>query len=107
MLNTATKRITLATFKAFVRKNRERLEVRVRSRFDGMTDGLDWKKGAEFEPVRDDVRNPEHTLGIGGAWLVLGGRDHFQPYETETHQGIAVANCCGYFEVATRKAVQS
>ena len=36
---TTSKKITLATFKAFIRKNADRLYIMNRSHFDGMTDG--------------------------------------------------------------------
>jgi hypothetical protein len=84
------KRITLATIKAFIRKNRPNLQIKVRSAYDGMIDGLAWNRDAEFSPAleSDDQRN---ALGIKGAWFVLGGRDHFQPFESATHVGYEVA----------------
>lgn len=99
---TTTKRITLATIKSFIRKNPGRLFIKVRSRFDGMSDGLEWNKSAEFVPAADggSYRN---TLGIAGAWFVGSSRDYFEAYDDGEFTGYKVANCCGYFTLAIRK----
>ena len=99
-----TKKITLATFKKFCRDNRTDLLVKVRSNFDGMIDGLDWNHNAEFKITKkSDLNAEKNTLDIAGVWLVLGSRDYYKPYDTETHTGISVSNCCGYFTVAVEK----
>jgi hypothetical protein len=106
MTTTATapaKKITLATVKSFVRKNRPALLIKVRAKFDGMVDGLEWDRAADFSPALDTDRHAEHTLGIQGAWFVLGGGDRFQPFESDTLVGYEIANCCGYFTLAVAK----
>lgn len=102
---TETRKITKATFKSFIRKNEAKLLVKVRAAFDGMTDGLEFTKVAEFIPARKlcgrDVC--ENNCGLAGVWIV-GSRNWFEHYETETHIGIAVSNSCAYFTVAIEKA---
>ncbi len=96
------KKITLATFKSFVRKNRENLHVRVESSFDGMVDCVMGNDGAKFEPAQETEYNLEATLGIEGIWLVRGSRDYFEGiYDNEGNLvGIHVWNCTGSFTVA-------
>lgn len=96
-------RLTLASLKKFVRDNREGLHIKVRSDFDAMTDCVQQNPNSTFRPVEADTfRSQEHTLGIRGAWLVLGSRDYFKAYEEEGFKGIEVYNCCGSFILATR-----
>jgi hypothetical protein len=102
-MTTTTKKTTLATIKSFIRKNRPALLIKVRAKFDGMTDGLEWNREAEFCPALATARHPEHSLGIHGAWFVLGGGDRFTAFETETLIGYEIANCCGYFTIAVAK----
>jgi len=87
------KKITKATFKAFVKKHREELCVRGSRSSDG---GF-----AKAKPSTLD--QPRHTRGITGVWLVGGGRDFFAKYEDDLYTGISVGNCCGCFIVAIRK----
>lgn len=116
-LNMATatqKKITIATVKAFIRKNREKLLIKTTSRFDGMTDAVRFEDAPEFVPARNrdyfdrDINKwvdvPEtckSTLGIQGVWFV--GGDWCQAFETETHIGYEVSNCCGSWAVAVAK----
>jgi hypothetical protein len=96
-------KITLATFKSFVRKNRSELFIKVRGSFDGMTDGVEFDSNATFKPAKDSLGGcPENDLGIGGVWLVKGSRDYFKAFEGEGFYGIEVSNCCGYFTVAIK-----
>lgn len=103
MTTTTAKRITKATIKSFVAKNRKKLLIRVDSHFDGMTDGVEENRGAELHPALDAERLADHNLGIQGVWLVLGSRDWFERYETETHIGYTCGNCCGKFTLAIAK----
>lgn len=98
-----TKKITLATLKSFVKKNPNGLYINVRSRFNGMTDGVE-SVGNQFmqTEVKPDI-NEAHTLGIPGAWLVGSSRDYFNYFENDNFVGIDVSNCCGHFIVATKK----
>jgi hypothetical protein len=100
-----TKKITKATFKAFLRKHEGALLVRVKSEFDGMVDGcvavLDG-----FTPAQPETRLPyENTLGVKGVWLVGGGRNSFVPFSQGGVIGIQVYNCCGCFSVGVRAEV--
>lgn len=83
---------TKATFKAFVRKYRSQLQIKVRSTFNGMTDGVEENKNAEFHPIvaNDREITCEHTLGICGVWLVGGGRDWFEAW----NDGNELQGCC-------------
>lgn len=87
-------KITKATFKSFIAKNRENLHIKVKSSFDGMVDcvtdtGNGWTKA---EPTSD---NQQYTLGIGGLWLVGQSRDYFEAFDQEGFTGIRYYNCCG------------
>ena len=115
-MKTATqKKITIATVKAFIRKNREKLLIKTTSRFDGMTDSVRFEDEPEFVPARNrdyfdrdtnkwvDVPvTCKSTLGVQGVWFV-GGGDWCQAFETDTHIGYEVSNCCGSWSVAIAK----
>ncbi len=94
-------RITRATVKSFIKKHADNLYIDVRGSFDGMDDAIAFDKGHGFVKAVPSKRNAENTLGIEGAWFVLGGHDHFEAYEDDNgYKGIAVSNCCGYFTLA-------
>ena len=90
------KKITLSTFKAFIRKNSDGLYSKTNSRFDGMIDCVSAVKD-EFSPVQAD------KVIRGAIWLVFGSRDYFRPFENESFIGIEVSNCCGCGILAVRK----
>jgi hypothetical protein len=91
-------KITLATVKSFIRKNREALLIKSCSSFDGMCDAVSTNKGAEFVPALEgDFRN---DCGVKGAWFVLGGRDYFSAFDDGERTGYTVTNCCGKFILA-------
>ena len=100
---TTQKKITLSTFKSFIRKNAGKILVQVRREFDGMVDGVRDTEDRSFTPALPSDRHSKHTCGICGVWLVLGSRDYFHAYEDETRQGILVSNCCGSFVLAVEK----
>jgi hypothetical protein len=113
---TATKRTTMATVKSFIRKNRERLLVKTESRFSGMSDMVEETGNSEFVAIRPrtyycretfreiEVSHDEpSSLGIHGVWFVRGGGDSCRPFESETHKGFYVYNCCGSWTVAVAK----
>lgn len=96
---TAQKKITAATFKAFVRKNRANLHVMVAREFDGMVDGS--VEGSKvFRPAQPSELSETHTCGVRGVWLVGRSRDWFQPFNKDGFTGIEVSNCCGNYVVA-------
>jgi len=105
------KKITRATLKSFIRKNREQLLLKVESKFCGMSDMVE-KVEDVFEPAvastqyvdGEDVPHVmDNNLGIAGVWLVLSGRDYITAFETEELTGLNVYNCCGEFTVAIKK----
>ena len=97
-----TKKITRATFKSFVKKNRENLHISCISSFNGMTDGVDYVENEQFIPVVSSTVNEHHTLGINGVWLVGQSRDLFSHYKKDGFEGIEVYNSCGSFIVAVK-----
>ena len=97
-----SKKVTLATFKSFVRHNLLDLQVNVKREFDGMTDGCE-SRHAGFVPAEAAERIWTNNLGISGIWLVGGSRDRFRTYYQDGYTGIEVYNSCGHFIVAVRK----
>jgi len=97
------KKITLATVKSFIKKNRAHLLIKKSSSFDGMTDCV-MPVESEFTPALqpDEGRNFKETLGIHGAWFVFGSRDYFYPFEQDGLVGYRVSNCCGSFTLAIK-----
>jgi hypothetical protein len=96
-------KITKATFKSFVKKNRANLLVWNKSSFDGMVDCVMPTEEKGFAPAvaADYVR--ENNLGICGVWLVGGSRDYFTAFEKDGFVGIDVYNCVGHFIIAIKK----
>lgn len=101
MLN---KKITLATFKKFLKENQGHLYIKVVTDFDSMTDGLRSLNGDFEEVIYDNNGHVENTLSIQGLWIVGGSRDYFSLYQDNTFIGIEVHNCCGK-QIIARKAV--
>ena len=67
-------RTTLATIKSYIRKN-PNLYISTKSSFDGMVDCVMPCDDQTFTPIQTTVRHHQNTLGIQGAWFVLGGDD--------------------------------
>lgn len=105
---TAPAKITLATFKSFIRKNRPALQILVHSKFDGMTDGCEGTGETSFSPAlecdRKDAGYTTHTMEIAGVWLVGGSRDYFTAYNKNGFTGIEWSNCCGHGVIAIPSA---
>jgi len=100
------KKITLATVKSFIKKNKDNLYIRVDSKFDGMTDCVESVDNDGFEKVQlmnPEDRNYEYRLGIPSAWFVRDSRDYFDPYEDKQFLGISVWNSCGSFVIVRKK----
>jgi hypothetical protein len=96
------KKITIATVKSFIKKNKDILLINVKSRFDGQVDGVeDGKDG--FKAIRISERFNSHTLGILGVWFTPSTRNWCQAYEDEFYTGFRVDNCVGCFVVAVPK----
>ena len=119
MNDVKVKKITVATVKGFIRKNRENLMIRVKSQFDGMQDCVaDCCNDNGFEKARErdrpmwyptqgseaDKAENKQTLNIQGVYFV-GGRDYCKAFENEYFKGYEVWNCCGNWFVAVAKEV--
>ena len=100
---TQTKRITLATFKKFIRDNKNNLFIMVQSSFDGMVDCISNVKDIPHKVEVPDVYDNKNTLGIEGVWLVGSSRDYFKAFEDDMFNGIEVSNSCGCFKVGIIK----
>ena len=95
-----TKKITLATFKKFI-KDMDGLYINVTSSFDGMTDCCESIRDG-FQKARAADHVYPNNLDIEGVWCVLQSRDWFYPYSDSTLSGIRVSNSCGAFIVARK-----
>jgi hypothetical protein len=97
-------KITKATLKSFVKKNRENLLINVKSSFNGMSDCVESTGDHGFHPaVAADNACPEHNMGIQGVWMVGGSGNYFTAYDKNGIVGIECYNCCGTFTVGIRK----
>lgn len=96
------KKITRATLKSFIKKNRSNLCLKVESDFNGMTDCVE-RVEDNFSPITESTRNETNTLGINGVWLVGDSRDYFSSYDNGVYTGIECYNCCGSFILAIKK----
>ena len=103
-MNTLPKRITLATIKAFVNKNRKDLFILVETRFNGMSDCVEGVKSVPIK-AKEETRESmiKYTLGIKGAWFVGNSRNYFETYEDDVFKGYSVSNCCGSFKLGVIK----
>ena len=103
-----SKRVTLATIKAFIRRHRAELLISYLSDFDSMTDCVQPCSGKGFVPAQepDEGRNHSNCLGIRGAWFVFDSRDYFEPIERDGVTGYHVYNGCGSFDIGVRTSDQ-
>ena len=95
------KKITLATLKSFISRNRDNLYINVLSEFDGMQDccvGQD--DGFRKTDVLDFNKN---TLGVSDLWVVDCGENRFAAYDDGVFQGIRCNNSCGTYVVAVKR----
>jgi len=111
-----SKKTTLATLKAFIRKNRSNLQIMCKSSFDGMIDGTRYSENPKFRPIKVDAEPGSYmtfetlmdanknTLGIAGVWLVGSSRDYIKEYSKDGMFGYEVYNCCGSFVLALNLA---
>lgn len=95
------KKTTLATLKAWLRRNHENLAVRVDSSFNGMIDCTEWHRNAQWRKHPGGVdMDDRHTLGIQGLWLVGNSRDSIEEFASDGFAGFTVSNACGSVVVA-------
>lgn len=115
-MTATSKKITIATVKSFIKKHRASLLINVYSSFDGMQDMVTTTGDHGFHPIRNREWYDRDTgkyvpvphdncdsLGICGVWFVNGSRDRCRVYDTPTHTGYTVYNCCGEWTVAISK----
>lgn len=101
-------KITLATIKSFIKKNRAELHIKVTSSFNGMSDMVEQCDDNGFHPIVEDGVNAQGdywkkaTLGIQGVWFVGQSRDYFSVFNDGVYAGYRVHNACGSFIVAVR-----
>lgn len=94
------KKTTLATIKAFIRKNAGNgLHILPKSSFDGMVDCVMPVDG-DWIPVNEADFSDKYTLGCPGAWFVGQSRDYFDNYAADGWVGYRVFNSCGSFILA-------
>ena len=91
---------TIATVKSLIRKNPDTLLIKAESSFDGMTDGVEYHRGAKFERARPSDMKCENNLGYSGVWIVGGSRNSITEFYEPGFRGFKVYNCCGSFTVA-------
>lgn len=105
---TNTKKPTLATVKAFMRKNAANLFVKNEGDFNGMYDSFEYYQGERpFRSVAGQF-NPSRSNDFGiGVWFVGAGgssRNWIHPYsDPNGYQGFSVSNCCSAFVVAVKQ----
>jgi hypothetical protein len=92
-------KITKATFKSFIKKNRSNLMISCKSSFDGQFDCVMPTESKGFSRAVEAEHFHENNLGINGVWLVGSSGNYFTPYEKDGVRGIDVYNCCGHFIV--------
>lgn len=98
------KKITAATIKNFIKKNRDKLHLLVESSFSGNSDMVEPTGNKEFKPVvaTRDNDYAERTMGIRGVWMVGQSRDYISAYNKDGWQGFECYNACGTFVVAIK-----
>ncbi len=99
------KKVTRASIKSFIKKNRKSLYIKVKGRFDGMVDCVVSDTESEFIQAGqvESGLQYENNLGVMGLWLVGRGRDYFDIYEDDGYTGIEYLNSCGSGIVVIKK----
>lgn len=109
-------KITKASFKSFLKKNKGNLFILNTSHFDGMQDMVVNKDNPQWLPLQEQTFDygprkgeinenniNESNLGYKGIYLVNGSRDTFENFQDANGmKGISVYNCCGSFIVAVK-----
>lgn len=105
MINSKGKKVTIATIKSFVKRERaiDNLYISCKSSFDGMVDCVMPSNDQGMHKVKASTLQEKYTLGIAGAWFVGQSRDYFTPFADDDFIGYEVSNCCGSFIIAMRR----
>jgi len=90
-----TKKITKATIKSFIKKNKDNVLVKVISEFDGMVDGIEKSKNDEYKKIVSSSSDINE--------LFVLGRNYFEVIDNEKYYGYSISNCCGLFELVIEK----
>jgi len=93
------KKITMATVKSFIRKNRYALRISSRTQFDGMCDGIMPTADQSFVRAYETDTHMDATLGVQGAWFT-NSKNYLQRFEEAGMIGFRIQNCCGSFDLA-------
>ena len=97
------KKITLATLKAFARRNEGKIYAKEVSSFNGMIDGVDKSHDPSWKETKLTNETGYCQTGIQGIYTVGSSRDYFSLYEDEDFEGIEISNCCGVTILAVKK----
>jgi len=97
-----TKKITLATLKAFAKRNKNNLFAKTESSFDGMVDCV-VSTIDKFNETKMTNKTGYFKTGIQGIYTVGSSRDYFELYNDNNYFGIEVSNSCGTSILAIRK----
>jgi hypothetical protein len=115
-----TKKITLASVKAFINRNKGNIYAKSLSHFDGMVDCvvdvesnfvkiipdniiIDAYINRKWKGTEETYREFNHSLGIPQLYLVGDSADYFYIYEKNEYFGIEIYNCCGSSIIAIKK----
>ena len=104
-----TKKITLATLKAFARRNNGKLFSKETSNFcghSGATDNVQ-EENLKFKSTEITDNTGYYQTGIQGIYTVGCSDDSFEIYEDEDFFGIKVYNCCGGSVLAIKKPYET
>jgi len=103
-----SKKITLATVKAFIRREYKNgnLYIKQNSTFDGMVDCVMPIENSEWRKVTQIDENNKNSCGINGLWFVRNSRDYFTPYSDDNFIGYKIYNCCGTSVIGMRRLYQ-
>jgi len=101
------KRITRATLKSFIDKNKGRLYINVNSVFDNAHKKNEMEASPEGWVLAIETPcNEDTTFGIEHVHIVRGctGGNNFYYFDNGVYQGIGYRNCCGNGIIAVKKS---
>jgi len=98
-----TKKITAATFKAFVKRNSENLFIRNLSDFDGNSDCIESVEDRSWRKTFITNSSFYEKSGVESVYMVGHGRDYFRLFEDKEFIGIHVFNSCGSCDLTIKK----
>ncbi len=98
-----TKKITLATLKAFAKRNEGKIYAKTETEFNSMVDGVEKSPHSEWKKAELTEEKGHYKTGIQGVYTVGFSRDYFSLYEDNEYEGIEVNNCCGVTILAIKR----